>query len=84
MLWKSVAANPFRSGEHLKEHGDKCRLNEEQQASPLDGAHSSPRSFTKMGRRNAQSTDQDWSALGEAAISKGDTSTATRFPFSTR
>src|SRR5262245_41243443 len=33
--------------EHLKEHGDRWRLNEEERASPLDGAHSSPRNFTE-------------------------------------
>jgi hypothetical protein len=33
--------------EHLKEHGDRWRPNEEQHASPLDGAHSSPRNFTE-------------------------------------
>jgi hypothetical protein len=33
--------------EHLKEHGDQWRLNEEERASRLDGAHSSPRNFTE-------------------------------------
>jgi hypothetical protein len=31
----------------MKEHGDKWRLNEEVELSPLDGAHSSPPSFTE-------------------------------------
>jgi hypothetical protein len=31
----------------LKEHGDKWKLNEEMEANPLDGAHSSPHSFTE-------------------------------------
>jgi hypothetical protein len=33
--------------EHLKEHGDRWRLSEEEEASPLTGAHSSPQSFTE-------------------------------------
>jgi hypothetical protein len=36
-----------RTVEKLKEHGDKWRLNEEEEATPLDGAHSSPPSFTE-------------------------------------
>jgi hypothetical protein len=33
--------------EHLKEHGDRWKLNEEEPVNPLDGAHSSPASFTE-------------------------------------
>ena len=36
-----------RTVEHLKEHGDKWKLDEEVEANPLKGAHSSPPSFTQ-------------------------------------
>jgi len=41
--------------EHLKEHGDKWRLNEEVKPSPLDGAYSSPQSFTEAHQKVEQS-----------------------------
>src|SRR5256885_2133252 len=51
-LWKGLTdqerwAVACRTVEHLKEHGDGWKLGEELEANPLDGAHSSPQSFTK-------------------------------------
>jgi hypothetical protein len=51
-LWKGLTEEERwevarKTVEHLKEHGDPWRLNEEQEASPLDGAHSTPNSFTE-------------------------------------
>jgi hypothetical protein len=51
-LWKGLTDQErwdvaCRTVEHLKEHGDRWKLNEEQEASPLDGAHSTPRNFTE-------------------------------------
>lgn len=51
-MWRTLtdeerSAVASRTVAKLKEHGDKWRLDEEEQVDPLAGAHSTPRTFTE-------------------------------------
>jgi hypothetical protein len=51
-MWRTLtdqerSALARRTVDKLKEHGDKWRLDEDEPVNPLDGAHSSPSSFTE-------------------------------------
>jgi hypothetical protein len=61
-LWRTLtdeerSAVASRTVDKLKEHGDKWRLDEEVPLNPLDGAHSSPPSFTEAHGHKKDNSD---------------------------
>jgi hypothetical protein len=59
-MWRTLTdeerwAVASRTVDKLKEHGDKWRLNEEVEANPLEGAHSSPPSFAQAHQHKGDS-----------------------------
>jgi hypothetical protein len=56
-MWRTLTdeerwAVARRTVDRLKEHGDKWKLDEEEEAKPLEVAHSTPASFTKAHQHN--------------------------------
>src|SRR4051794_3414566 len=58
-MWRTLTDQERRAVashavDRLKEHGDKWKLNEEEPTKPLEGAHSTPQSFTEAHNKTSE------------------------------